>query len=184
MLGPGAPAVGGAAHTHPAPHTYRERQVLLGLLLGGGLGLGLGGHHGHRRRLGGGGDGWGRGGRQGRGGRRGCGRCRAEAAVVQGRPLLELCRQRGAGGAGLLGGPAGLQAGFPGRRGCKQSKAWGAAGRARDPASERSAWALLPAAGVRAPGGTSGHGAHAPESPSREPEGSGLLRPAGKTSRR
>lgn len=103
-------------------HTYREGQVLLGLLLG--RGLGLWGHHGHRRCLGGRGDGWGGGGCQGRGGRRRrrCGW--AWAAVVHGGPLLELRRQRGAGGTGFLRRPAGLQAGFPRRRCCKQSEVW------------------------------------------------------------
>lgn len=124
--GPRQPTQGTAAPQprgrHPAPPTYRERQVLLGLLLG--RGLGLGGHHGHRRRLGGGGNGWGRGGRQGRAGCRGRGGGRAWATVVHGCPLLELCRQRGAWGTGLLGRPAGLQAGFPGRWGCKRGVAW------------------------------------------------------------
>lgn len=115
----GAPSPGAAStqappptYRAPSPRTYRERQVFLGLLLGWGL-LGLGGHHGHRRRLGSRSGGWGRGGRQGRGGRGGRGRRGAGPAVVKGRPLLELRRERRARRAGLLGGAAGLQAGVP-----------------------------------------------------------------------
>lgn len=48
--------------TPTAGHTYREGQILLGLLLG--RGLSLWGHHGHWRCLGSGGDSWGCGGRQ------------------------------------------------------------------------------------------------------------------------